>query len=123
MGDIYDITVDHDSLTDYNGTLMLGFSPRTTIADLASNRLNVIPIGIYESSFVIDNAAPRVSFSSPGVGRIKDARANLTLTFNEAVYGDASGTAFTESTLDDLIDLRRDDESGADMPFTASIER
>lgn len=48
--------------------------------------------------------------------------AEQTLAFTEPVYGDAGLTAFTGSTLAGLLDLREDDEDGADIPFTASID-
>ena len=122
LGDVYDLTLDSNGIADHNGTLTLAISPRATIADYASNRLlDVSPIGIYESSFDVDNAEPRVIFN-PESGRIHDPAGNLTLTFTEAVYSDSGGTAFTGSTLAGLIDLREDNESGSDIPFTASID-
>ena len=122
MGDVYDLTLDSNGIADHNGTLTLAISPRMTIANYASNRLlDVSPIGIYESSFDVDNAEPRVIFN-PESGRIHDPAGNLTLTFTEAVYSDSGGTAFTGSTLAGLIDLREDNESGSDIPFTASID-
>ncbi len=123
LGDVYDLTLDSNGIADHNGTLTLAISPRATIADYASNRLlDVSPIGIYECpSFDVDNAEPRVIFN-PESGRIHDPAGNLTLTFTEAVYSDSGGTAFTGSTLAGLIDLREDNESGSDIPFTASID-
>ena len=122
LGDVYDLTLDSNGIADHNGTLTLAISPRMTIADYASNRLlDVSPIGIYESSFDVDNAEPRVIFN-PESGRIHDPAGNLTLTFTEAVYSDSGGTAFTGSTLAGLIDLREDNESGSDIPFSASID-
>ena len=122
LGDVYDITLGSHGLADHNGTLTLGFSPSPYIKNVAGNRLsNVNAVGVYEASFVVDNAAPTVTFH-PESGRIGDAGANLTMTFSEAVYSDSSRKAFTASTLAGLIDIRTNAESGAPIPFTASID-
>ena len=122
-GDTYDITLSSRGLADHNGTVTLAFSPDLYIKNPAGNRLlNVTASGgPYEASFVIDNAAPSVTIH-PESGRIGDAGGSLTLTFNEAVYSDSSRTAFGGSTLEDLIDIREDNESGADIPFAAAID-
>ncbi len=120
LGDVYDITLGSHSLADHNGRLTLGLSPSSYIKNLAGNRLlNINAVGVYEASFVVDNIAPTVSFH-PESRRIDDAGANLTMTFSEAVYSDSSRKAFMASTLADLIDLRAENESGADIPFTAT---
>ena len=121
-GDVHDIALDSRGLADHNGTVTLAFSPGSYIKNRDGNRLlSVIADGLHEASFVIDNAAPTVIFS-PASGRIDDAGGNLTLTFAEAAYSDSSRTAFTASTLADLIDLKAENESGADIPFTATID-
>ena len=121
---VYDIVLDSSGsgLADHNGTVTLGFSRGMYIKNRDGNRvLNMNADGRYEASYVIDNAAPTVIFS-PESGRIGDAGGNLILRFSEAVYSDSSRTAFTEATLAGLIDLREDDESGAPIPFAASID-
>ena len=122
-GDAYDIALDSNGLADHNGLVTLAFSRGMYIKNLDGNRLlNVNADGPYEASFVIDNAAPGVTFN-PESGRIDDAGGKLILSFSEAVYSDSSGTAFTETTLAELIDFREDDEGGALIPFTASIDQ
>ena len=122
-GDAYDIALDSNGLADHNGPVTLAFSRGMYVRNLDGNRLlNVSADGPYETSFVIDNAAPGVTFN-PESGRIDDTGGNLILSFSEAVYSDSSGTAFTETTLAELIDLREDDESGAPIPFTVSIDQ
>ena len=121
-GDVYDIALDIRGLAEKNGTVTLAFSPGMYIKNLNGNRLlNVSADSRHEANFVIDKAAPTVIFN-PASGRIDDAGGNLTLTFAEAVYSDAGGTAFSRATLADLIDLRAQNESGADIPFTATID-
>ena len=123
LGDAYDIMLAGDDLADHNGTVMVGIAPGSYIKNLDGNRLlNVNAEGLFEASFVIDNAAPTVALK-PENGKIGDAGGNLTLTFSESVYSDPIRTAFTEAMLAGLIDLREDDESGARIPFTASIDQ
>ena len=120
--DVYDVTIDGGGVADHNGKVTFGFSHGMYIKNLDGNRLlNVSTSGLYQATFVLDNAGPLVIFH-PKSGRIDDANGNLWLEFSEPVYGDASGTAFTAATLAGLIDLRADDESGAPIPFTASID-
>ena len=120
--DVYDVTIDGGGLADHNGKVTFGFSHGMYIKNLDGNRLlNVSAIGLYQATFALDNAGPLVIFH-PASGRIDDADGDLRLTFSEPVYGDASGAAFTAATLAGLIDLRADDESGAPIPFTASID-
>ena len=122
-GDAYDIALDSNGLADHNGLVTLAFSRGMYVRNLDGNRLlNVSADGPYEASFVIDNAAPAVALK-PETGKIGDAGGDLTLTFSEAVYSDSRGTAFTEAMLARLIDLREDDESGARIPFSASIDQ
>ena len=122
-GDAYDIALDSNGLADHNGLATLAFSRGIYIKNLDGNRLlNVNADGPYEASFVIDNAAPTVALK-PDTGKIDDAGGSLTLTFSESVYSDPIRTAFTEAMLAGLIDLREDDESGARIPFTASIDQ
>ena len=119
---VYDITLDSRSLADHTGAVTLAFSRGRYIKNLDGNRLlNVNADGPYEASFVIDNAVPRVNFN-PESRRIDDAGGNLILNFSEAVYSDSSGAVFTAATLAGVIDLREDDENGAPIPFTASID-
>ena len=118
----YVITVSGGDVATINGEIMLSLSTGHGIEDAAGNALtSTAPTGLIENTFMLDNAAPRVTFS-PVHGRIRYAGRNLTLTFSEAVYSDSSRTAFSESTLSTILELRKNDESGADIPFTARID-
>ena len=103
-GDAYDIVLDSNGLADHNGPVTLAFSRGMYVKNLDGNRLlNVSADGPYEASFVIDSAAPGVTFN-PESGRIDDVGGNLILSFSEAVYSDSSGTAFTAAALAGVLD-------------------
>ena len=122
-GDAYDVMLNGDGLADHNGTVTVGIAPGSYIKNLDGNRLlNVNAEGLFEASFVVDNAGPTVAFI-PETGRISDVGGDLTLTFSESVYSDSSGTPFTEATLAGLIDLRKDDQSGAPITFSGSVDQ
>ncbi len=123
LGDAYDVTLDGDGLADHNGTVVVGIAPGSYIKNVDGNRLlNVNAEGLFEASYVIDNAAPTVAFM-PETGRINDVGGNLTLTFSESVFSDSSDTPFTEATLAGLIDLRKDAQSGAPITFSGSVDQ
>ena len=50
-----------------------------------------------------------------------DAGTNITLTFDEAIKADNSNTDFTDSTIDSILTLTRDNSSGTDIGFDATI--
>ena len=117
----YVVTLSGGDIAILNGEITLSLSTGHGIEDAAGNALtSTTPAGVNESTFMLDNAAPTVIFHPEG-GRIGDG-GNLILSFSEAVYSDSRRTAFTEATLAGLIDLREDDENGAPIPFTASID-
>ena len=68
---------------------------------------------------VLDLVVPTVSFS-PSSGT-KGPSTNIVLTFSEAVYADAAGTAFTDSTAAALLELRQTDASGTAIAFAAKV--
>ena len=119
-GSVYEITLNSDALADHSGTVALALSPSRTIEDLAGNDLvNRSLSG--EVEFVIDNTGPRITYE-PGNQSIDDGLRNLTLTFTSAVYSDSSRTPFTMLTLAGLIEIRKNDENGDAIAFTASID-
>ena len=111
------------SASDISGVVVrLSFSGNQNIKDVAGNELAMTtPIGTNDNAYYFDNVPPRV-IVNPTDRKIDDTRSKLTLTFTEAVYGTTRRTAFTDSTLANLIDLRTNDKAGAEVPFTASID-
>ena len=60
---------------------------------------------------------------SPANGALTNANAgNITLTFSEAVYKDASQTEFGAADLGTLIELKVNNDSGSGIDFAASID-
>ena len=73
------------------------------------------------ATFTVDTVAPTVSGFSPADGAvIGESGGDLTVDFSERVYGDTSGTVFTNATAQSLITLKRDNASGADIAFSAT---
>ena len=60
------------------------------------------------------------SFPADGVGTSGAGR-NFGIVFGSAIYADASGTAFTNTTIDDIITLTKDHEDGTPVGFDATI--
>ena len=68
-----------------------------------------------------DTTAPTVTFSPANAARTNAKSADLTLTFDEAVYKDASQGEFGASDLESLIELKVTDDNGNTIGFSASI--
>ena len=64
---------------------------------------------------------PTVSFSPEDGAKTGAVSDNITITFGGAVFADAAGTAFTSTTADNLIVLKRDNASGADIAKEVTI--
>ena len=65
--------------------------------------------------------APTVSFNPANGSTTTNASGDITLTFSEAVYKDASATEFGDNDLDALIELKVKDDNGTAIDFAASI--
>ena len=77
-------------------------------------------------TFTIDTTAPTVSFklgdvALTGTVYSNDSDGNIVLTFSEAVYADATTTAFTSDTVDDIITLTEDDADGDAIGFAVTV--
>ena len=94
------------------------------LKDLAGNELVTIPdteaarVSVTNNT---DDTAPTVAFSPVNGARTKAKSADITLTFNEAVYKDANGAEFGASDLESLIELKVTDDNGNTIGFSASI--
>ena len=58
------------------------------------------------------NAAPTLTYSPADDAHTNVNATNITITASSAIYADSSGTAFTDTTIDDIITLKEDDNSG-----------
>ena len=75
------------------------------------------------ATFTVDTTAPSPDFSPADSGTLRDASANITLTFAEAIRKDANGTDFTTaSELAAILTLKADNSSGNDITYSASID-
>ena len=74
------------------------------------------------ATFRVDTTGPSATFSPANGGTLTDATASITLTFSEAIRKDADGTALANADLGSLLTLKTDDENGAAIAFTATID-
>ncbi len=77
---------------------------------------------VTNESATIDTSVAAPTFSPVDGARVKDAMANITLTFAEALRKDADGTALADSDLAAILTLKTDDENGTAIAFTATID-
>ena len=84
------------------------------LKDLAGNELASF-------SRTLDTTAATVTFSPANGARTNANAGNITLTFSEAVYKDASGTEFGATDLGSLIELKVTDDNGSAIGFAATI--
>jgi 6-phosphogluconolactonase (cycloisomerase 2 family) len=85
-GSQIDVTVSGGDMADLNGTVSISFAPGQDIADTNGNALtDLVPTGVNENTFDLDNAAPSLVISGPAgpVSGIFTA----TFTFDEDVTG------------------------------------
>ena len=117
------VTASNGNLAGVDGNVTLEFDANQDIRDAAGNALtDAPPVTLGAKNTVSgDDAAPTVTFD-PATARSDNAVRDLTLTFSEAVYRDSRSTPFTKLTLGELIDLRKNDERGDEIAFTASID-
>ena len=97
------------------------------LADLAGNAMASIPSGSEVSvTNNTDDTAPTVSFklgdvALTGTVYSNDSDGNIVVTFSEAVYADSSATAFTDSSVDDIITLTKTDANGDAIAYSATV--
>ena len=73
------------------------------------------------ATFTVDSTAPKVSFDPDNGDTETNKATNITLTFDEAVKKDNMGTDFENSDLASILTLKVDNNSGANIPYSASI--
>ena len=76
-----------------------------------------------DATFTVDTTGPAAPVFAPAAdATVSDAGTNITLTFAEAVWKDADGGEFADADLAGILTLKRTDENGADIGFSASID-
>ena len=58
------------------------------------------------------NAEPTLTYSPADDAHTNVNSTNITITASSAIYADSSGTAFTDTTIDDIITLKENDNNG-----------
>ena len=75
------------------------------------------------ATFAVDVTAPAApEFSPANAAAVTDAATDITITFDEALRKDATGTALENVDLDAILTLKVDDDSGAPIGFVATID-
>ena len=74
------------------------------------------------ATFTVDTAGPSAAFSPASGDTVTDAGRNITLTFDEAIRSDASGTDFDDTTIDAIVTLKAGSSTGSAIPFDATID-
>ncbi len=75
-----------------------------------------------EATFTVDTAGPTVTFDPANGDTTDNAETNVTLTFNEAIRADGSGTNFSNTTIDNILTLKKGSSGGDDIGFDATID-
>ena len=70
---------------------------------------------------IVKPTEPTITYTPADSAYITDNTSNITITASAAIYADTDGTAFTNTTIDDIATLKTDDESGTDIDFGATI--
>ena len=115
------VTLTLGTAVAQGATVTLTFTQPATnkLKDVAGNEAaNFSAVSVTNNT---DTTAPTVTFSPANGARTNANSANITLTFDEAAYKDASQAEFSATDLESLIELKVTDDDGADIDFAASI--
>ena len=87
----------------------------------------VIGIAAFTASFLVMVSSVyaadfNASFSPAADAVEQDANTTITISFDRAVYVDAEGGVFTDTTLKNVVSLHTTDADGTTIPFAASID-
>ncbi len=113
-GASYEVSCEiHQSNHDINGLVKLYLNRARVIKDIAGNDLSdIVPIGLDESTYELDNIRPRVIVS--GVPKTGAGAFSATFTFSEAVTGFTIGDLMIENGVSSAFD-------GSGRTYTATI--
>ena len=67
------------------------------------------------------NAEPSISFTPANGAITNDASITVSVSSTGVLYSSAGGTAFTDTTVDNIVMLKTTNADGADIPFNATI--
>ena len=76
------------------------------------------------ATFTVDLTAPAApTFSPASAATVSDATTDITISFEEALRKDASGTALNNADLAAILELKVGDENGGAIDFSATIDQ
>ena len=94
----------------------------TAYTDLATNAGDAQSYSTNAGGVTLStDTAPTISYTPTNNGYTNDNTANITISSTAAIYADAAGVVFSNTTIDSIITLKEDDASGDDIDFTATI--
>ena len=94
----------------------------TNYTDLATNAGDAQTYSTNAGGVTIsNNVKPSILYNPVDSGFTNTNTTNITIIFNSAIYADSTGTAFTNTTIDDIITLKVTNSGGTDIDFGATI--
>ena len=129
----YDLNYKLSSASDWTDASHTGTGTTATIDSLtigseydvrvrAKTATNTGEWSETKSATPIDASVAAPVFAPAAGATVTDAGTNITLTFAEAVRKDAAGGEFGNADLAGILTLKRTDENGADIGFSATID-
>lgn len=113
-GRTYIVSANGAAIADANTNVTLTVSGANNIADLAGNSLSgVIPTGVNQNNFIVDNTAPAISISAPSQTDVNSATGDVSYSIT---YNDATSITLTESD----VTLNRTGTANADIALTVT---
>ena len=121
----FDVSVDYDTLVDTltvtpSGTLPPGKQIYFALGNGFWNFFGEQFAGLTATFTTESDQGPTASFG-PESGILESATTPVTVTFSEAVYSDASGTAFTNETLASIISVKWSSLDGRDFDVNVTL--
>ena len=113
------LTVE-DALATGNSVKVYYTKGTNVVKDKAGNELDSLAeaSAISATEVVVE---PTMTFTPADGASISIGSANFTVAFSDAVYATSTGTAFTNTTIDNIITLKSGHEDGAAVGFNATI--
>ena len=109
------------ALTAGNAVKVYYTKGTNAVSDPAGNDLATLSETNAVTATVPAEPEPTVSFTPPDGGEPFNASDNITVAFGAAIYADSAGTAFTNTTIDDIITFTSNNEDGNPVGFDATI--
>ena len=76
---------------------------------------------VFTRSEQITGISPFMPAFTPADGALTNSTSAVSIAFSEGLYADATGTAFTNTTIDGIITLKQNNADGTAIPFDATV--